>query len=815
MTDSVFIAHVRKSDGAEQLLRDHLIQSAELARGYGESVGLGSVTYLAGLLHDTGKFSDEFQEYLRKSVKNPGSTVRGSVDHSTAGGQFIFEYTHQMGMPVYKQILGELVGNSIISHHSGNGLQDFLDGEGTANSTFLKRVADKELPEYETIKARFFREVITVDAFKKVIEQAELELADLNKGHRMTTEDTFFLLKTVYSCLLDADRTNTRCFEENTDVEKCDEQPLFFEYQKKMETHVENLNKQSTQNTINELRRKMSDICKAYGKQPTGIYSLSIPTGGGKTLASLRFALEHALTHKKKRIIYVVPFTTIIEQNAETVRKILQDETHILEHHSNIIEESSKKDPNNEEDIVEDEDAERQQVLMKDNWDAPIIFTTMVQFLNTIYSRGTRNPRRFHNLQDAVIIFDEVQSVPVKCTNLFVASLNYLKYFGHTTSILCTATQPALEKLEKGLAKDGEMIQQLTEIQQAFKRVEIHNKVEKVDWTEEETINLCKQIIQEKQSLLVILNTKSAVLKVFHELEKQNLLGVQLYHLSTAMCPNHRRAILSDIITKLKEKNPGEKIICVTTQLIEAGVDISFDSVIRSVAGLDSIAQAAGRCNRHGETKRQPVYLISLSNTLENLENLEEIKIGKAESLVMLKEMQVDRTLYDGDILSAKAQSLYFERFYRAIETELDYPVKNMNLKLYKLIGENKTVVDDYRNTLGETEKLVFKSSPKTVAKYFEVIDSPTKTVLVPYGEGSELIGQLNGELQMEEVIPLVKKAQAYSVNLFTHEIKALDASDAIYPLYNGEIFALNENAYSKEFGVDLTALAASEGIFF
>ncbi|MGM0126156.1 CRISPR-associated endonuclease cas3-hd [Enterococcus sp. AZ194] len=804
--NSMYIAHVRKSDGEKQLLKDHLIQCAELASEYGRTAGLATVCYLAGLLHDAGKFSDDFQEYLRKSVANPGSTVRGSVDHSTAGGRLIFNVVQQTKPTASKQLLAELIGNSIISHHSGKGLQDFIDGE-EAHSTFLERVVHKELPEYEKVKKRFFEEIITQEKFEQLIETATNELVTFKRKMKKA-EDLFFLLKFIYSSLLDADRTNTRCFEETTEVEKLDVKQLFATYQELLEKHVVKLNRDSPATTINTLRQKMSNECKAYGRKNTGIYSLSIPTGGGKTLASLRFSLEHAVKHGKKRIIYVVPFTTIIEQNAETVRKILQDDSHILEHHSNIIQEPDRDD--------EDEILEKKQALMRDNWEAPVIFTTMVQFLDTIYSKGTRNPRRFHNLHDAVIIFDEVQSVPIKCTNLFVAALNYLKCCGNTTSILCTATQPSLETLDKGLKKDAEIIQGLSNIQQAFKRVEIHNKVEAEGWDEIQTVSLCTEIIEDKRSLLVILNTKSAVLKVFKELEEQKLENVTLYHLSTAMCPDNRREILREITDKLQQKDAKEKIICVTTQLIEAGVDISFESVIRSVAGLDSIAQAAGRCNRNGEVESQPVYLINPNNKLEYLSMLKEIKLGKEKTLEILSEIESAPTTYDGDIFSTSAQHIYFERYFKEMEEKLGFPVgEGVSLKLDALVGKNTASVNNYEKTLNKRAELVLKCSPKTIAKYFKVIDSPTTTVLVPYGKGIEIIGQLNGELSTEQVLPLIRKAQPYTVNLFDHELKALEANGAIYRLYNGEIFALADNAYSKEFGVDLTALAASDGLFY
>jgi CRISPR-associated endonuclease/helicase Cas3 len=259
---------------------------------------------------------------------------------------------------------------------------------------------------------------------------------------------------------------------------------------------------------INQLRGQMSDQCQAFAEKPTGIYTLSIPTGGGKTLASLRFGLNHALKHHKERIIYVVPFTTIIEQNAATVKEILQDQEHILEHHSNVFNEL--------ETSGEQEEIERKQALFKDNWEAPVIFTTMVQFLNTIYSKGTRNPRRFHNLTNAVIIFDETQGVPTNCTYLFNECLNFLKNYGNTTSVLCTATQPSLEyvgrKLEK--AEQGEMIADLAEVERQFKRVEVIDKTKAESWTLAALADFTQEVLAEKENLLVILNTKVGSIKL-------------------------------------------------------------------------------------------------------------------------------------------------------------------------------------------------------------------------------------------------------------------------------------------------------------
>ncbi|EOH96447.1 CRISPR-associated helicase cas3 [Enterococcus moraviensis ATCC BAA-383] len=804
----MYIAHVRKSDGEKQLLKDHLTECAELSADWGGKIGLRKTSYLAGLLHDLGKYSNEFQVYLKKAVADPKSVTRGSVDHSTAGGKLLFDYCHKNSRDPFSYILAELVGNAIISHHSSRGLQDFFTPEGEANSDYLRRVDEIEVVDYEQIKSRFFQEIMSEEQFQKLLLEAIKELKGFYQKDgksRVKQNDTFFLLKFIYSCLLDADRTNTMLFEENKVFKRHENDVLLQSYSQSLEEYIATF---TADTPINQLRGQMSDQCKAFAERKTGIYTLSIPTGGGKTLASLRFALNHAIKYGKERIIYVVPFTTIIEQNAATVREILKDEVNILEHHSNVFtDQEEMKERQTEESEAEKEALEQKQALLKDNWESPVIFTTMVQFLNTIYSRGTRNPRRFHNLTNAVIIFDEAQGVPTNCTHLFNESLNFLKNYGTTTSVLCTATQPSLENVGRALAKesDGEMVANLSEVESKFKRVEVIDRTTDDTWTLEELAEFSQEILTEKENLLIILNTKKAVRRLYQYLENKPLENIELYHLSTSMCAKHRKNLLDELREKLT--NSDTKLICITTQLIEAGVDISFQSVIRSAAGLDSIAQAAGRCNRHGETRQQPVYLINLSADLENLTHLPEIKQGQEITLDILKESS---ELEQKELLSHDVQKRYFDRYYDCFKDELNYPVKKTSLNLFSLLGEGANALEHYKRTHGSAPLLAFRSSPKTVGKYFQVIDSPTTSVLVPYEKGNDLIADLNGELRPEEYAPTLKKAQQYMVNVFQHELMELQKTGSIYPLLNGDVLALTSNAYNLKFGIDLEAEAAS-----
>lgn len=416
-----YIAHIRQKDNERQTVATHLMEVKALAELYGGKIGVGHIAGLAGLLHDMGKYTNQFQEYLLEAVKNPERPPkRGSVDHSTAGGKLIFDVLHSP-TDSYRALLAEIVGNAIISHHSY--LQDFININ--LELKYLQRVQDKELDEYMFTKKKFFEEVLSEKELEDYIKKALDELSEFLDVGQSISRQSMFLSKFIFSTLIDADRTNSREFEENRydDIGQSHEHLLSHYYDKLMEK-VNGFKQQGdANNPINVLRSEMSDQCEKFARKPSGIYTLSIPTGGGKTLASLRYALKHAELYKKNRIIYIVPYTTIIEQNADEVRKILDDDEHILEHHSNVV--------NDELDDNEADDGRlacyEKLKLAKDNWDAPIIFTTMVQYLDTFYAYGGRNIRRLHNLANSILIFDEVQKVPTNCISLFNHTLNFLK----------------------------------------------------------------------------------------------------------------------------------------------------------------------------------------------------------------------------------------------------------------------------------------------------------------------------------------------------------------------------------------------------
>lgn len=817
------IAHIRVSDKKVQTVERHLLEVKTLAEEYGKKLNVPHVTGLAGMLHDMGKYTEKFRTYILAAVNGAEDRLRrGDVDHSTAGGRLLYDRFHADAKAPYKAILAEVVGNAIISHHSY--LHDFLDPD--LESPYFRRVACKKLEEFDQSVEAFFTHVMSEQDFQQYVKQAATEVEQFlaREPAKSMELKLMFLTKFVFSALIDADRTNTRWFEMGEpDEPEQNVMALFEGYYDKLMAQLRSFEENKDADTpIARLRGEMSEQCERIAAQPSSIYALSIPTGGGKTLASLRYALKHALTFGKQRIIYVVPFTTIIEQNAATVRTILQDDANILEHHSNVIEVEVEEDDEEQDGLALT--ARQKANLAKDNWDAPIIFTTMVQFLNVFFAHGSRNIRRLHNLCDAVIIFDEVQKVPTHCISLFNQALNFLKEYGGTGVVLCTATQPALQFVEQKLdiGTDAEMIQDIERVIDAFKRVELVDQATDKAWGTEDLADFVRDTVQEAGNMLVILNTKSVVKALYERLQamqEQRQFGsdgkIHLYHLSTSMCPAHRVAILDKVRAYLKQK---EKVICVSTQLIEAGVDVSFNCVVRSLAGLDSIAQAAGRCNRHRKDQLRNVYIIDHAE--ENLKHLKEIQVGKELTRAMLVDRKRDPAVHGGQLLSQQAMEFYFQKFYMRLEADLNNFVPKLRKNMTDLLYAGRYETDSYFQAYHkkkEEEKakdtwlpLVLANSYGTAAKYFHVIDDYTRAVIVPYGEGGKkVIADLNGSGTIDDLTRLLKRAQQFTVNLYEHDLHQLDRSGGLESCLDGKVLVLKDGAYSEHFGVDLNSDSA------
>ena len=607
-----FIAHVREIDSIEQSVESHLIETSKLASKFADKIGLSKQGEVLGLLHDFGKYSQTFQSYIQSGQKIidqddenwvNSDLLKGRIDHSTAGAQYV--WVHLQNLATNKKI-GELCGQilalCIASHHSGlincissKGDHDFLKrmkksddkthlDECTQNADAQILIIADSLLNLDFVK-HFFRHIRSISDFTK-----------LSNGNLSRT-DAFrlgMLTRFLFSCLIDADRLNSAEFENPSRKLDRIKRQTYFNWDVAIQRFNKKINSFEKTTPIGRIRKSISENCLQRSEDEQGIYTLTVPTGGGKTLSSLRYALHHANYHRLERIIYIIPYTSIIEQNAQAVREIIEDHSSdkfewVLEHHSNL-------EPGNQS---------WRSKLVSDNWDAPIIFTTMVQFLEALFSSGTRSVRRMHQLANSVLIFDEIQTIPFKCIHLFCNAVNYLTDCTKTTTVLCTATQPLLDKLKSPqdgqlrMANNSEIVDDRVQLFNDLSRVRIENRLKKGGWYEPEITSLMINNFHEKGNCLVIVNTKAWALKLYHSCS-QFVDKNSLFHLSTNQCAAHRKDKLKIIRQRLDANLP---VLCVSTQLIEAGVDIDFASVVRFLTGLDSIAQAAGRCNRNGKLK--------------------------------------------------------------------------------------------------------------------------------------------------------------------------------------------------------------------
>ncbi len=812
---SRYIAHVRKSDGQPQSLQTHLRETAEIAKLLASKLDLDQAGELLGLMHDFGKYSRKFQKYIHDETGlfNPDlddeeSTPNGSkVDHSTAGAQWVYRELRKFGAAQgIGELFGQMLGLCIASHH-GAGLIDCLDDEG--NAVWKKRFEkDDELTHLvecernadETVLQKA-KELAGENLIRSLLKAVKPILSDPISNDKIKEFYLGCLTRFLFSCLIDADRINSSDFEREAqkEVRHLTEKPDWQSAIDKLETHLASF---ENRYPIDEIRCKISDDCLKRATDSQGIYTLTVPTGGGKTLASLRYALHHAQKHNLDRIIYIIPYTSIIDQNAQAVREILGEDW-VLEHHSNL----------------EPEKQNWQDKLLSENWDKPIVFTTMVQFLDAWFGGGTRGARHIHPMTNAVLIFDEIQTLPVKCVHLFCNVLNWLMTFGKSTAVLCTATQPLLgesglqnfpEGKRESIAARGLLKQpahteimgtdeQREELYKKLSRVEIRFNEKAGGWNVEEAGAFLLEQFQTTPSCLFIVNTKKWAQELYQYCKEQNVPLEALFHLSTHQCAAHRKAIFDTIKARLKNKQP---VICISTQLIEAGVDISMACVIRALGGLDSIAQAAGRCNRHGEKDgKGQVWVLNLQEQ-DFTRILPDIQAGKTHA------ERVFRDFAGQDILQPEAMKRYFEYYFYQRSDEMLYSVKNSATgSLLDWLSDNKnnpgSNININNRRTGKIQLLM--QSFKSAGRAFQAIDAPTHAVIVPYGEGAELIAKLCGEWDPKEMYDAKKKAQRYSVNVFPNVWGKLQKENALYETIEGSgIYYLNERYYNDEFGLSL-----------
>ena len=820
MLKDPYIAHLRKSDGQIQSVQAHLKETAALAKVFAQKLNLESAGELLGLMHDFGKYSHKFQKYIHDETGlfNPDlddeeSTPNGSkVDHSTAGAQWVYRELRKFGAAQgIGELFGQMLGLCIASHH-GEGLIDCLDDEGNAvwkkrfeKDDELTHLAECEQNADEAVQQKA-RELVGENLIRSLLKAVKPILSDPASNDKIKEFYLGCLTRFLFSCLIDADRINSSDFEREAqkEVRRLTEKPDWQSAIDKLEAKLAGFENRPVEEIkpIDEIRRKISDDCLKRAADSQGIYTLTVPTGGGKTLASLRYALHHAQKHHLDRIIYIIPYTSIIDQNAQAVREILGEDW-VLEHHSNL----------------EPEKQSWQDKLLSENWDKPIVFTTMVQFLDAWFGGGTRGARHIHPMTNAVLIFDEIQTLLVKCVHLFCNVLNWLTTFGKSTAVLCTATQPLLgesglqnfpEGKRESIAARGLLKQpahaeimgtdeQREELYQKLSRVEIRFNEKAGGWNVKEAGAFLLEQFQTAPSCLFIVNTKKWAQELYQYCKGQNVPPETLFHLSTHQCAAHRKAIFDTIKGRLKNKEP---VICISTQLIEAGVDISMACVIRALGGLDSIAQAAGRCNRHGEKEgKGQVWVLNLQEQ-DFTRILPDIQAGKNHA------ERVFRDFAGQDILQPEAIKRYFEYYFYQRSDEMSYSVKSSATgSLLDWLSDNKNNpggnININNRRTGKIQLLM--QSFKSAGRAFQAIDAPTRALIVPYGEGTELIAKLCGEWNPQEMHRTLQKAQRYSVNVFPNVWDKLQKENALHETIEGSgIYYLDERYYNNEFGLSL-----------
>ncbi len=817
----MFIAHIRASDGGVQPLSSHCRNVAALCSRGAEIVGLAKMAELIGLMHDMGKATDEFEDYLRAALA--GNAPKSPHHHAPAGAIYAYRrWFMRENAPACERAAAQIAMLCILGHHAG--LTDCLDVKG--QSTLLKNMKDEAVPVHADEAIAWFLQNIADEAeLNALYESACRELnalfPDLDRPSADTAVALGLISRLMLSALVDADRWDSACFEYNENPFEAAASPdwnaLLNTFERFRQTHL------SGEGDINRIRADISDLCWQKAASDTGVVTLSVPTGGGKTFSSLRYALRHAALNGQRRIFYIIPYNTILDQNARDIREALADYPSILEHHSNVVIESEDERradrPAGRHSNAEPEDEQADYKRLTERWDSDIILTSLVQFLNACYAAPNSAARRFHALTNAVLIFDEIQSLPKACKVLFERAIQFLTQYCRSTVVLCTATQPRLSLTPAPV----ELMPHVDALYERLKRVRYIPQLDADRTCASAGAEIARML--EEKSVLAILNTKAAAWNVYDaatqalrerghalaafdpRLPEEALVDAArasspdetlCVHMSTLLCPAHRKKLIAWIKAWLRA---GRRVLCVSTALIEAGINVSFPVVIRDLAGLPSVVQAAGRANRNMEYGRGDVLIWNFPEETRALAHLEDVQHGADITRGML-----NASIYADALDSPATINRYFEREEEYIKDKQKFPATDDSGKkiyLTRLLGKNADAVQS-ASRFRSLKPLVLHQSFRTAGKYFYVIPDDTKSVLVPWGGGAELIAALNGEHDMREEIRLLRRAQAYSVNVYDNMYRRLKNAGAISLIGNSGVCALAEGFYSDAGGVSV-----------
>ena len=716
-----------------QTLQSHLVNVGEIAAEFARVFGAQEIAYQTGQLHDLGKYSEPFNHRLHGGP---------SVDHATAGAKVAIER--------WGNVIGKLMAFCIAGHHAGlaNG-----NGEGDNRRTLKQRLA-----------LQFGADIPALDNLwqQEIKLPQKLSAPPLKADAHHPFFSYAFFTRMLYSCLVDADYLDTEAFYsnlENKAVERGGYPKLnvlqhnfnqfINAFRRRVAQAPEQTETEKRNAALNRLRSEILDHAVEQAAQPQGLFTLTVPTGGGKTFTSMAFALEHAKQHGMRRVIYVIPFTSIIEQNAAEFRKAFGElgEQAVLEHHSTF-----------DDDKLQDEATKDKLRLASENWDAPIVVTTAVQFFESLFADRSSRCRKLHNIAGSVIILDEAQMLPLNLLLPIMQAIKELAQNYRCSIVMCTATQPAVQA-ENGFYRGFENVREIAPKPTALFDKLCRTTVQHIG-TQTDADLLAK--LAEHPQMLIIVNNRRHARSLYDQAKP--LDGT--FHLTTLMCAKHRSQKLDEIRGRLKS---GEPCRVIATSLIEAGVDVDFPLVMRAEAGLDSVAQAAGRCNREGKRPSENSFVWIFAP--------EEQWKAPPELAAQAAVMRLTADSFSDDLLSTQAVAAYFAELYQLKGSELD------NKKILKM-----------HNDTGQSLDFPFQ----TIADKFHMIESHMQPLIIPFdGEAENLISSLQ---HADHIGGLLRKLQPYTVQIPEKALAALYKA--------GRIESINEKNFGKQFytliGLDL-----------
>ena len=717
-----------------QTLQNHASNVGNLAAAFAQNFGADEIARYTGQLHDLGKYSLPFQKRLKGEAK--------SVDHATAGAKIAVER--------WGNAIGKLMAFCIAGHHAGlaNGCR-----EGDNRSTLKQRLA-----------LQFGEGIPALDNLwqQEIKLPQNLSAPPLKADAHHPYFSYAFFTRMLYSCLVDADYLDTEAFYlklENKAVERGGYPDLnalqhnfnqfINAFRRRITQAPEQTEAEKRNAALNRLRSEILEHAVEQAAQAQGLFTLTVPTGGGKTFTSMAFALEHAKRHGMRRVIYVIPFTSIIEQNAAEFRKAFGElgEQAVLEHHSTF-----------DDGKLQNKATKDKLRLASENWDAPIVVTTAVQFFESLFADRSSRCRKLHNITGSVIILDEAQMLPLNLLLPIMQAIKELAQNYRCSVVMCTATQPAVQA-ENGFYRGFENVREIapkpTALFDKLRRTTVQHIGSQTD------ADLLAKLAEHLQMLVIVNNRRHA--RSLYD-QAKHLEGT--FHLTTLMCAKHRSQKLDEIRGRLKN---GEPCRVIATSLIEAGVDVDFPLVMRAEAGLDSVAQAAGRCNREGKRPSENSFVWIFAP--------EEQWKAPPELAAQAAVMRLTADSFSDDLLSTQAVAAYFAELYQLKGSELD------NKKILKM-----------HNDTGQSLDFPFQ----TIADKFRMIESHMQPLIVPFdGEAENLISSLR---YADHIGGLLRKLQPYTVQIPESALAALYKAGRIEPI--------NEKNFGKQFytliGLDL-----------